>query len=301
MTSSKIPLSFAKLSGAGNDFLLVQVKERFSDLDKNWQKWICSVCDRHNGVGADGVLICGSDAGNAHWMRIFNSDASEAEMCGNGLRCTALYFLALQNQPSSCPFTIQMTKTAHQVRSLSDGSPCVEIAIPDSIKNVTLQAEGRIFEGLLIDTGVPHFVVLINDIVPHRFELAEIPVAKWGGALRNHILWPTWGCPQGVNVTFCQKGDFNELSIRTFERGVEAETQACGTGAAATAWAHGNLKKDGSECTVRFSSQEITLLQLQKGQNKSKLWQSGPAHCAFVGKVLGPKTPFEVITATASR
>lgn len=291
-------LPFFKLSGAGNDFLLIHLQKRPQEMPKSWLEWIRSACHRQDGVGADGVIFCGVNDLTSFWMRIFNSDGGEARMCGNGLRCTALYFACQSEMIAEQQFTIDLLESTHQAFLQSDGLPCVQIEVPQKIEPITLKAEGRTFQGLLIDTGVPHFVVLAKKIFPTALKLAQIPIESWGAALRVSRLWEDFGYRDGVNVTFVESGQMNEMSIRTFERGVEAETLACGTGAAAAAWAFGDLKIDQAPCTVFFPSQKSALhLVTMNSEADLRLWQAGPAHSAFHGFVKAPQDSLGAFTS----
>ncbi len=283
-------LPFFKLSGAGNDFLLLHLQKKPQKIPQSWIEWIRSACHRQDGVGADGIIFCGAFDKTSFWMRIFNNDGSQARMCGNGLRCTALYFACQSEMIAKQRFTIDLLESTHEAYLQSDGLPCVQIEIPPKIDSVILKAEGRTFQGMLIDTGVPHFVVLAKNIFPDALKLAQIPIESWGTALRASPFWEDFGYREGVNVTFVESRPLNEMSIRTFERGVEAETLACGTGAAAAAWAYGDLKIDQSPCRVFFPSKKSVWHHLTTHSEADlRLWQAGPAHSAFQGFIKAPQ------------
>jgi len=218
----KIP--FVKMQGAGNDFVLVDARRRLSVV---WgPAFARKVCDRKFGVGGDGLLVvhrsCKADAR----MQIFNADGSEAEMCGNGARCLALYFSHVSKKKR---FTIQTRNGTLQARRLGRERVRIRLGDPTDIRlNLGVRVgKTRYLAGYLV-MGVPHAVLHVADF------LNESPwVVPVGRAIRRHKMFS----PAGTNVDFvcdaCEEPA--DLDIRTYERGVEAETLACGTGVAAAA------------------------------------------------------------------
>lgn len=277
--------SFSKWTGAGNDFVLFHLQNMPDVPSQQCVEWISNACHRQLGIGADGVIFCGVLDEKSYWMRIFNKDGSCPLMCGNALRCTTAFFNYQRKAHGPQHFSIHLPKSKHEVFVQSDGQPCVEISVPAFAQPVSLKAKEHTFAGLLIDTGVPHFVVRVEDISPKQVELDQIPLELWGPLLRQKSNWADFNCSNGVNVTFVKVIKSDHLRIRTFERGVEAETLACGTGAAAAAWAHGNLRSESSPCNVEFPSRERAIIHMTNHQAKLRLWQTGPARCIFKGHI----------------
>ena len=236
----KVP--FTKMVGAGNDFILVDARKNplGGSASRLAQRW----CDRKQGIGADGLLVITPSSRADARMRIFNPDGSEAAMCGNGLRCAA-WFLHSQGNLHGALSPVASAKGssfASLRTSLTTGF-CLETGAGRMFIQITGRQRTRIFltpprklelhRRLTIgkrrlwfhsvDTGVPHAVLITS-------RLAQIPLDEWGPVIRNHPLFR----PAGTNVNFIRIHSARRISIRTYERGVEAETLACGTGACAS-------------------------------------------------------------------
>ncbi len=283
--SSKTQAPFCKYSGAGNDFILFELSAIPEEVDGEWIRF---ACDRQRGIGADGVLFCGELGPEKFWLRIFNCDASKAAMCGNGLRCAAHYLARSRKFDPLKTMQLHLAHSVHEAHLNREWVPTVEIHLASCEQAVTVQSGAHTFAGHLIDSGVPHFVIAVADIRPGDWDLSTIPLAIWGPQLRHHAHWASVGYPEGVNVTLVKpQKDF--LAIRTFERGVEEETLACGTGAAAAAWTIGHLVRKETSCTVVFPSGQRAQMHRTEGMGKKRqLWQSGPAACPFAGVTLAP-------------
>ncbi len=216
-------LSFTKMNGAGNDFVLLDNRNGSLALTA---ESIALLCDRHRGVGADGVLAVEPAENGADFrMRYYNADGGEAEMCGNGARCFARYAQRLSNGTGDIRFETQ----AGVIGAHCEGE-LVRIAMSDPHSHwppQTLDVNGRQEEVHFINTGVPHAVVFVNDI-------GTVDVRKDGAALRYHQAF----APKGTNANFVQVLEPSHIAIRTYERGVEDETLACGTGVCAAALLH---------------------------------------------------------------
>jgi diaminopimelate epimerase len=214
-------IDFVKIEGSGNDFILIDsIKKELSGID--WGKTVPVLCDRKFGVGADGVLLLESHSSCDFTMRIFNPDGSEVEMCGNGARCSAYYFLKKEKKEN-----ISFNTIAGVMRAEGNEDGRVRLSLPDPTK-----AEMDIFIKLpqseigvsFINTGVPHVVVETS-------HLDAVEVEKMGRMIRNHNRF----APEGTNVDFVMVTGESSLEVRTYERGVEEETLACGTGVIASA------------------------------------------------------------------
>lgn len=220
-------IPFTKMVGAGNDFIVVEpARARLNGVSRRWSAVSRALCDRQRGIGADGVLLIEPSRTADVRMRIFNADGSEAEMCGNGARCVAR-FLSGRNGHGA---RLTIETGAGEVHAAVAGER-VSIRLPDPTgvtSRVTVRVDGRVVTGGSINTGVPHVVIRVPN-------LDRVDVATLGRALRRHPAF----APRGTNVNFIQPEGKSAISIRTYERGVEAETLACGTGATAAAILHG--------------------------------------------------------------
>lgn len=266
-------LQFVKMEGCGNDFVFIDaIRGRgINSLNANQ---VQQICDRHFGVGADGVVILSEGQGaHAQW-KFYNSDGSKAEMCGNAARC-AILFLGDRYFPNENVISIQTLSGIVKGKKL--GPNLAEVAMVSkqnpqyrySDKTVVIEDMGPI-RTYFIDTGVPHVVVEVDS-------LKDYPILKVGALIRSN---PIFG-RQGTNVTFFQKSTNNIISATTYERGVENETLACGTGAVAAASIFSELylqplpllvKVPGGELTVDMSPiSKIALLR-------------GAAHYVFEGE-----------------
>lgn len=208
-------IEFAKYEGAGNDFILIDARDADPGIGS---KMIAALCDRHFGIGADGVMMLRRSAELDCSMRYYNADGSEGEMCGNGGRCFALFAAHLgiggETKYFDAPDGLH---TAHILRTKGFTG---EIELGMIRVSQIRCGEGWWF----LNTGVPHYVEFVDAV-------ADVDVAGRGRAIRRD----TARFPQGTNVNFVQTEGEGRIRVRTYERGVEAETLACGTGAAAAA------------------------------------------------------------------
>lgn len=212
-------IKFTKASGAGNDFIIIDNRELL--LPDDVASLSRSLCSRHFGIGADGILLLENSPGADFSMRYFNADGSYGGMCGNGGRCIARYaFLrgiaGKQMAFEALDFRYTADVVGEQVR--------LTMKDPGKITPLTLEVAGNSHEGFSIDTGSPHYVEFVPSI-------EQIDVKYIGRELRQHACFQ----PEGTNVDFFQIESENAIRIRTYERGVEAETLACGTGSVAAA------------------------------------------------------------------
>jgi len=215
----KIP--FFKMHGSGNDFILID--NRRDILKRKKLKDVAvTICNRHYSVGADGlIIIVPSRTVDFKW-RFFNADGSEAEMCGNGSRCAARFAYLKRIASKNMVFETLAGPISAQIKQER-----VKVRLTDAFglrMNIAIPLEGGLRMGHFINTGVPHLVYLSKDIKSEDVE-------RIGRTTRYHDLFK----PAGTNVNFIQILGPHKLSIRTYERGVEAETLACGTGSVAAA------------------------------------------------------------------
>ena len=221
-------ISFTKMVGAGNDFIVVDARRRHPA--RRWPQVARALCDRHAGIGADGLLVLERSRRAAARMRVFNPDGSEAEMCGNGARCVAQYLAGAGRSVRAQEIAIDtlagmVTATVRGERVATRLTDPVELQL-----GLGLELDGRTVRLGFVNTGVPHAVVPVPAV-------DEVDVARLGRALRGHAAF----APRGANVNFVQPDPAHpgRVRVRTYERGVEGETLACGTGVAATAVIYG--------------------------------------------------------------
>jgi len=227
-------ISFVKYSGAGNDFILIDLsKNNFDNLSKDE---ISKLCKRHTGIGADGILLFAESKNNDFNVQYFNADGSTGSICGNGARC-AIHYAKEQNIVKNKSVNFSSNKKKFTGELLENDLIKFNLKPPEKIiLNRKLKMGKFAFSFSFADTGSPHIVIDIAELInietgfPISDKLYELLVSKFGSEIRNNSAF----APEGVNVNFIQYHE-NGLSMRTFERGVEAETLACGTGAAAVA------------------------------------------------------------------
>jgi len=223
-------MEFAKLQGSGNDFILIDNRdERFYGFIEKFkltpEEAVVKICDRNRGVGADGLILIENpqDPANDFKWVFFNSDGSVAEMCGNGSRCAVRFCY----ERGIVGEKVSFETLAGVIRAdvLERGKRVrVQLTKPSEAVRKKLLVEGTSLEGYFINTGVPHFVVPVED-------LDGIDVIALGRKIRFHEEFQ----PKGTNVNFITPISEDSIRIRTYERGVESETLACGTGATASA------------------------------------------------------------------
>ena len=263
-------LEFTKMNGAGNDFVMVDNRDGSLTLER---EQIARLCDRHRGVGGDG-LIAVEGTPELLRMRYYNADGGEAEMCGNGARCFARFAARLLAQSDG---TLSfMTQAGMIAADLLGDRVRLLMSEPHSLQLAhSLQVTGTEFEVHSLNTGVPHAVTFVSDLEP-------LPVVEVGRALRHHQRF----APAGTNANFAQVLAPGSLAVRTYERGVEDETLACGTGVVATALIHHLLTKAPSPISVRVrggDTLEVGFL-LENG-HPSAVSLTGPTDFVFEGTV----------------
>lgn len=226
--SPTFPVPFTKMSGTGNDFIIIDHRRQFlagSDLPA----FVRAVCRRKFSVGADGlILIENSDRADFSWQ-FFNADGSVAEMCGNGARCAARFAHEKKIAPAVMRFLTLAGEIEAHVDPGGRNSVKIRLTQPTAIAlqrliNLATDKGDRELSCHFINTGVPHTVLMVD-------EISKAPVVKWGRLIRFHRSFQ----PAGTNVNFVQVLADGAIRIRTYERGVEDETMACGTGAVASA------------------------------------------------------------------
>ncbi len=265
-------IRFTKLSGSGNDFIFIDNRDRRFDADK-MRDFVRAVCRRGISVGADGLMfIEPSERADFKW-RFFNADGSEAEMCGNGGRCAARFARELGINKERLSFetlagiidaTIRGNRVKLRMTPPRDFRPGLEIDLAG--RRVTLD---------FLNTGVPHAVEFVGDVEAAR-------VVEEGRQIRRHPAFQ----PAGTNANFCQAAGPRRLRLRTYERGVEDETLACGTGAVAAAVlaAARGLVEPPVDVEVR-SGEVLTIHFAGRGADARDVYMEGDTRLVFEGEM----------------
>lgn len=265
-------LKFWKMNGAGNDFVMLDNRNLSLQLSNDV---IAKLCDRHRGIGADGMLLVEPAAdGGDFKMRYHNADGGEAEMCGNGARCFARYVNRLHDDGlSGLKFEtlagmISADYLGEQVR--------INMSAPHSLKlNQELDVVGTPLLVHSVNTGVPHAVVFVED-------LEGTDVHGLGAGLRYHEAF----APKGTNANFVKITGPGSISIRTYERGVEGETLACGTGMVACALIAHELHGFTAPVSVLVRGGDTLQIGFEKTADGYKnVTLHGPADFVFEGEV----------------
>ena len=236
-----VPIAFTKASGAGNDFVVVN--NFAGGLHVDYVALARAVCDRHFGVGGDGLLVVEKSSRADYTMQYYNADGSWGGMCGNGGRCIARFAQAAGIAGPRQRFEALGHVYEAEVRP---ASVTLRMKDPGSYRTgLKIAADGTTHDASFLDTGAPHVVILAKD-------LGQADVQSTGRAIRQHAEF----FPDGTNVNFFLRTGSSAIELRTYERGVEAETLACGTGTVAAALVASALFGIASPLTVRVRSGE---------------------------------------------
>ena len=275
-------IEFTKYHGLGNDFILIDNRTasepRLTPDDA--VKW----CDRHFGIGADGVIFAlpGQD-GTDYTMRIFNNDGSEPEMCGNGIRCLAKFIAELEATTAPRSYKIHtlgglitpkleanglITVDMGKPRLLAAEIPTTLAAADQKVVNQSLEVAGKTWQVTCVNMGNPHCITFVDDV-------AAIPLETLGPQFETHAVFP-----KKINTEFIQVVRSDCLKMRVWERGAGI-TLACGTGACASLVAGVLNGKCDRRATVELPG---GLLQIEWSEADDRLYMTGPAEKAFVGQ-----------------
>ncbi len=264
-------LGFMKMNGAGNDFVMLDNRAGSLQLDASQ---IARLCDRHRGIGADGVLVLEPAGNRADFrMRYYNADGGEAEMCGNGARCFARFADRVAGPLEKLSFE---TPAGVIAAALEGERVTLRMGEPKDLRlNMQITALGENLSCHYMNSGVPHVVVPVSDI-------ATIDVRTDGSALRHHAEF----APRGANVNFLERRGDRRIAIRTYERGVEGETLACGTGVVASALIFAATEGAESPISVLVKGGDELQVGFEKnGDRFANVTLTGPAEFVFEGTV----------------
>jgi diaminopimelate epimerase len=265
-------VEFTKMNGAGNDFVLIDDRAQKVQISRDQ---VVRVCDRRRGVGADGlILLVPSKSGKADWAwGFYNSDGSLAEMCGNGARCFARF--VRKKTGLARDFTFETEAGIISAR-FHDELVTVNLTAPTGLRldeKIALHDGPKFVHS--VNTGVPHAVLFVTDA-------DKAMVLQLGPEIRHH----THFSPKGTNVNFVQVLGPNHIRVRTFERGVEGETLACGTGVTASALISARVHRFVSPVKVLVQGgDELEVSFHEANGNFSDVRLTGPADFAFDGTI----------------
>jgi diaminopimelate epimerase len=259
-------IKFSKLSGAGNDFIVIDNSECSIHLAPLQIKQLCT---RRTGIGADGLILIEPSAEYSFSMKYHNADGFPGSMCGNGGRC-AVYFASTIGIPPSSgnAYAFEANGNRYDAWVLGPESVKLKMLAPEGFRD-NLEIEGE--DCYAVNTGSPHALIYTST-------LDTVKVHETGSAIRHR----TDIFPGGTNVNFIEITSPHALSLRTFERGVEEETLACGTGAVAAALMSYRLGKI-SSTTVQVSVKSGDTLQVQFSDDMNEVFLTGPAKIIYEG------------------
>lgn len=279
-------LTFYKVQASGNDFILVDLlKLKKLPSTFYWSKFAKKYCPRKTEIGADGVLVIEPGKTKSFRMRIFNPDGKEAQMCGNGARCAAFWYIK-QNSRFKIKNSskIEFETKAGVIGAKVDlyGKVKIKMSKPFDMKlQLPIKVLDRNIHVNFLNTGVPHTIVFVESV-------DNTDVEKIGAAIRYHQQF----APQGTNVNFVEYIKEGWIKIRTYERGVEAETLACGTGSVACAILsdlkfNPDVKEDARKVKVSVQGGEDLIVSFSReGEYLSDVWLEGKASLVYKGVVI---------------
>lgn len=276
-------LEFTKYHGLGNDFILID--NRATNEPVITPEQAIQLCDRHFGIGADGVIFAlpGQD-GTDYTMRIYNSDGSEPEMCGNGIRCLAHFLSYLEGADAKTEYRLHTLAGVMILKLSSDGRVTVDMGLPQlsaaqipttladvdqKVINSPLEVAGQSWDVTCVSMGNPHCITFVEDV-------SGIPLETIGPKFEHHPVFP-----KRTNTEFIQVVRSDYLKMRVWERGAGI-TLACGTGACASVVAGVLAGKSDRVCTVELPG---GCLEIEWSEQDQHLYMTGPAERVFTGKL----------------
>lgn len=265
-------IPFWKISGSGNDFILIDHRKPLISSDE-MNRFVSRVCRRGLSVGADGVILIEPSTKADYKWHYYNADGGEVEMCGNGSRCAARFAYLSRIAPAK--HTIETLAGIVEAEVLGDR---VRVRLPDPSDlrlNLKIEIDGKTYTGHFVNTGVPHVVYFVDDV-----EKAD--VIRLGRATRRHSLF----APKGTNANFVSVTDPRSLKIRTYERGVEDETLACGTGAIAAALIGAALGKSAPPVSLLTRGRIVLGVDFKEEAGRYKdIFLEGDARVIYKGEL----------------
>ena len=278
-------MKFTKMHGIGNDYVYVNC---FEESVKNPAEVSKFVSDRHFGIGSDGLILISPSAIADFRMNIYNADGSQAEMCGNGIRCVAKYVydygltdkteISVETLAGIKYLRLQVENGKVASVEVNMGAPILEpkeipVAVEESpVVNVPVEVKGKIYHMTCVSMGNPHAIIFMNNV-------KDLDIAAIGPYFENHTVFP-----KRTNTEFVEVLDRNTVNMRVWERGSD-ETLACGTGACATTVACILNDKTENEVTVHFLGGD---LKIRWDREANQVYMTGPATVVFDGEITLP-------------
>lgn len=278
-------MKFTKMHGIGNDYVYVNC---FEESVKNPAEVSKFVSDRHFGIGSDGLILISPSATADFRMNIYNADGSQAEMCGNGIRCVAKYVydygltdkteISVETLAGIKYLRLQVENGKVASVEVNMGAPILEpkeipVAVEESpVVNVPVEVKGKIYHMTCVSMGNPHAIIFMNNV-------KDLDIAAIGPYFENHTVFP-----KRTNTEFVEVLDRNTVNMRVWERGSD-ETLACGTGACATTVACILNDKTENEVTVHLLGGD---LKIRWDREANQVYMTGPATVVFDGEITLP-------------
>lgn len=278
-------MKFTKMHGIGNDYVYVNC---FEESVKNPAEVSKFVSDRHFGIGSDGLILISPSAIADFRMNIYNADGSQAEMCGNGIRCVAKYVydygltdkteISVETLAGIKYLRLQVENGKVASVEVNMGAPILEpkeipVAVEESpVVNVPVEVKGKIYHMTCVSMGNPHAIIFMNNV-------KDLDIAAIGPYFENHTVFP-----KRTNTEFVEILDRNTVNMRVWERGSD-ETLACGTGACATTVACILNDKTENEVTVHLLGGD---LKIRWDREANQVYMTGPATVVFDGEITLP-------------
>ena len=278
-------MKFTKMHGIGNDYVYVNC---FEESIKNPAEVSKFVSDRHFGIGSDGLILISPSAIADFRMNIYNADGSQAEMCGNGIRCVAKYVydygltdkteISVETLAGIKYLRLQVENGKVASVEVNMGAPILEpkeipVAVEESpVVNVPVEVKGKIYHMTCVSMGNPHAIIFMNNV-------KDLDIEAIGPYFENHTVFP-----KRTNTEFVEVLDRNTVNMRVWERGSD-ETLACGTGACATTVACILNDKTENEVTVHLLGGD---LKIRWDREANQVYMTGPATVVFDGEITLP-------------
>ena len=278
-------MKFTKMHGIGNDYVYVNC---FEESVKNPAEVSKFVSDRHFGIGSDGLILISPSAIADFRMNIYNADGSQAEMCGNGIRCVAKYVydygltdkteISVETLAGIKYLRLQVENGKVASVEVNMGAPILEpkeipVAVEESpVVNAPVEVKGKIYHMTCVSMGNPHAIIFMNNV-------KDLDIAAIGPYFENHTVFP-----KRTNTGFVEVLDRNTVNMRVWERGSD-ETLACGTGACATTVACILNDKTENEVTVHLLGGD---LKIRWDREANQVYMTGPATVVFDGEITLP-------------
>lgn len=255
-------INFYKYQGAGNDFIIIDNRNKKVKLSGSKIKLLC---DRNFGIGADGLMLLENHLQYDFLMKYYNSDGNEGSMCGNGGRCIVAFAQTLNIIKEETAFIA--VDGLHHAKVLANNNISLEMMDVNKIE--------RMKEDYFLNTGSPHYVKFVNN-------LDQIAVVAEGRKIRYNNRFKA----KGTNVNFVEIINDNTLKIRTYERGVENETLACGTGITAAAIVYNSISSSKkNKINVQAKGGKLKVSFSVNNNNYNNIWLTGPAKLSFQGSI----------------